>query len=139
MQERNFLRAPAHSPRAPAPVPVQEYAAAGTRRCDIDIFRAGKKVERFGARQAYDDVRPRSPTSGATVTFFHLVRDDLETITLTSTISQRLVLCIRLIKPKLQRTVTPFQTSPSADKSLYVFNRIGIDKTETDWERNTGG
>jgi hypothetical protein len=62
-----------------------------------------------------------------------------ETITLTSAISQRLVLCIRLIKPKRQRTVTPFQTSPSADKSLYVFNRIGIDKTETDWKRNTGG
>jgi hypothetical protein len=81
-----------------------------------------------------DDVRLRSPTSGATSYTFSkiIMRDDLETITLTSAISQRLVLCIRLIKPKRQRTVTPFQTSPSADKSLLVFNPLGIERTETD-------
>jgi hypothetical protein len=43
-------------------VPVQEYAAAGTRRCNIDIFRAGKKVARFNGRSAatmFAYVRPR--------------------------------------------------------------------------------
>jgi hypothetical protein len=61
-----------------------------------------------------------------------IMRDDLETITLTSAISQRLGILIRIIKPKRQRTVTPSQPSPSADKSLLVFNPLGIERTETD-------
>jgi hypothetical protein len=65
--------------------------------------------------------------SNATVAPFQiLVRDDAEKIARTVTISGRLGLFIRIIKPKRQCTVTSFQTSPSADKSLFVFNSLGI-------------
>src|ERR1035437_348273 len=72
-------------------------------------------------------------------TFSSCAQLSAETITPTSAISQRLSLYIRIIKSKRQRTVTPSQPSPSADKSLLVFNPLGIERTETDWERNTGG
>ena len=54
------------------------------------------------------------------------------------TISQRLGILMQKIKSKRQRTVTSSQPSPSADKSLFVFNPLGIEKTETDLNGNTG-
>jgi hypothetical protein len=57
------------------------------------------------------------------------VRDDpSEKLRGRVTISQRLVFFIQMIKPKRQLTVTPSQPSPSADKSLYVFNSLGINE-----------
>ena len=81
-----------------------------------------------------------SPTSGATAIPFHiLVRDDPLEKLRGRIISGRLGLLIRNIKPKRQRTFISSQPSPSAAKSLFVFNPLGIEKTETDWEENTGG
>jgi hypothetical protein len=53
-------------------------------------------------------------------------------------LSQRLGLYIRIIKPKRQRTITFYQPSPSADKSLFVFNPLGIERTKIDWKTNIG-
>jgi hypothetical protein len=80
-----------------------------------------------------------SPTSGATAIPFHiLVRDDPPKKFRGRIISGRLGLLIRNIKPKRQRTFISSQPSPSAAKSLFVFNPLGIEKTETDLNGNTG-
>jgi hypothetical protein len=68
-----------------------------------------------------------APTSGATAIPFHiLVRDDPLEKLRGRIISGRLGLLIRNIKPKRQRTFISSQPSPSAAKSLFVFNPLGI-------------
>jgi hypothetical protein len=98
------------------------------------------KVGRSRGLMLENPPRRCSPTSGATAIPFHiLVRDDPLEKLRGRIISGRLGLLIRNIKPKRQRTFISSQPSPSAAKSLFVFNPLGIEKTETDWEENTGG